>query len=114
MLDLDFQLKRGDVVWARKNNVCDNIQASLRPYLIVSNNDCNQNSMIITAVPFTSSKKKANIPTHYSFIFKNKYNCALCEQITCLSRWEISNYTGAIDDKDMKEIEKRIQIQLGL
>lgn len=114
MIGKDFIIMRGDVVWAENPYSDGHIQSSRRPYLIVSNNSCNFSSSILTAIPFTTAQNKTNIPTHYNFMINNKYNCALCEQITCINRYNITQYIDTIEDKDLREIEKRMKIQLDL
>lgn len=105
---------RGDIVKASASSMFDtSIQLGERPYLIVSNNYCNEHSPIITAIPLTSKSKKW-LPTHHKFVMNGIANTALAEQITCISKSNITDYIDTIEDKDLKIIETKIKLQLGL
>ena len=104
---------RGDIVIAVNGNATGSIQGGARPYLIISNNYCNQYSDIATAIPLTT-KYKTKLPTHCILYVNNKPNLVLTEQITCISRNNIVDYVDTIDDDDLCKIEKCIKVQLGL
>lgn len=109
----EIEYFRGDIVMAVNGNATGSIQGGTRPYLIVSNNKCNQYSDIATAIPLTT-KYKTNLPTHYIIHINNIPNLVLTEQITCISRSNIVDYVDTIEDEDLQAIETRIKIQLGL
>ena len=109
----ELEYFKGDIVIATNGNATKHIQGGTRPYLIVSNNQCNQYSDIATAIPLTT-KEKNNLPTHYSLFINGRRNTILAEQITCISRSNIVEYVYTLDDNDLNEVEKRIKIQLGL
>lgn len=104
---------RGDIVWADNYPGLNNIQCGRRPYLIISNNKCNETSNIFTAIPLTSQCKKY-IPTHYYLKLNGIQNIVLVEQITCISQSNVVEYIDTIDDYDLLKIEEKIKIQLGL
>lgn len=104
---------RGDIVIATNGKAIGSIQGGTRPYLIISNNKCNQYSDIATAIPLTT-KYKTKLPTHYIIHINNTPNLVLTEQITCISRSNIVDYVDTIEDEDLKAIETRVKIQLGL
>lgn len=104
---------RGDIVWADNIGAIGNIQSGRRPYLIISNNKCNQTSNIITAIPLTS-KYKRYLPTHYTILLNSIENIVLTEQITCISQSNIVEYIDTIEDEDLKKVEEKIKIQLDL
>ena len=104
---------RGDVVFAINPLASAHIQQKPRPYLIISNNKCNQHSDIVLGIPLTT-KKKNNLPTHYRFMFNGRLNTALAEQIIPLDKSNINNYLDTISDYDLKQIEDRVKIQLDL
>ena len=104
---------RGDIVWATNKNAVGNVQSSTRPYLIISNNQCNRHSPTITVIPLTS-KTKHYLPTHYIIKINDKQNIVLVKQITCINKAEICGYMGTVEDSDLVEIERKIKIQLGI
>lgn len=105
---------RGDIVWGEAHSVIDtSMQLGKRPYLIVSNNQNNQYSTIYTAIPLTSKEKKI-LPTHHHIFINGIQNTILVEQITCISKGNISGYIDTIEDEDLQKVEEKIKIQLGL
>lgn len=107
------KILRGDIVWANNYLADGNIQKNMRPYLVISNNKCNEFSNVILAIPLTTRAKK-NIPTHYKIKINNKLNTILAEQIVCLNKEDIKGYIDTIDDYDLKQVENKIKIQLDL
>lgn len=110
---MEEKIFRGDIVWAENPLAKGHMQKKPRPYLIISNNKNNEFSEMVIALPMTTRVKK-NLPTHYRILLNNKVNTILAEQIVCLNKADIQGYMNTIDDKDLKEIEKRIKIQLDL
>lgn len=105
---------RGDIVWASNDiKVNSSIQSGMRPYLIVSNNQNNRYSNILTVVPLTTKYKKY-MPTHHHILVNGKENTVLAEQITCISKDNIVNYIDTIEDSDLHKVEEKIKIQLDL
>lgn len=104
---------RGDVVWANNSMAIGHIQKKLRPYLIISNNKCNEHSDIVLGIPLTT-KIKRNLPTHHKIILNNKVNTVLAEQIVCLNKTDIDSYIDTVNEYDLKQIEDRVKIQLDL
>lgn len=108
-----MQLNRGDIVLVNNETATGNIQSGTRPYLIISNDKNNAFSNIITAIP-TTTREKTPLPTHYKIEINGKENTFLAEQLTCISKNDIIGIIGKLDDRNIKNIEKRIKIQLGL
>ncbi len=108
------EIKRGQVIWAENISAYGRVQNSARPYVVLSNDVCNSVSPIITAIPLTASRIKTCLPTHYKFFMNNRWNIALCEQITCLDVQLFGKVVGVLSEKDMSEIEKRVKLQLDL
>lgn len=96
------------------------IQGGMRPVVVVSNNQANKHSPVITVVPLTSRiYKKKYLPTHV--LLKERHcsglgrnSVALCEQILPLNRKDIVECVGEVDKKMMKKITKAVQIQVGV
>lgn len=100
------------------HNTNDHIQTKNRPWLVVSNNQCNQNSPVYTVVPLTSQVKN-HMPTHVNFIVDgDKQNTILCEQIRSIpSRIFFnpgSSYRWTMSEKYMAMVDEALAVQLGL
>lgn len=92
------------------------VQNGYRPAIIVSNNNGNEVSPIVTVVPITS-KKKRPLPTHVSLrgYGLNRISTALCEQTTCIDKSQIMNKVGTVTNPDLQEaINQALKIQLAL
>lgn len=111
---MDELYLRGDIVWVQNEfdfTTC--IQSGKRPYLIISNNTNNEYSTTLTAIPLTTRIKRY-MPTHHTIFVNGNRNTVLAEQITCISKKDILEYIDTIEDNDLKKIEEKIKIQLGL
>lgn len=104
---------RGDIVIAQNYWIDGSVQHGERPYLIVSNNMCNQYSPTLTVVPLTT-KYKHWMPTHYVVKINGRRNTILAEQICCISKESITSYFCKLEDSDMKEVDDKIKVQLSL
>lgn len=93
------------------------VQGKNRPWLVVSNNMCNQSSPTYTAVPMTTARK-TNLPTHVIFDDGKVEQTILCEQIRTISASIFcnsgSNYKYTLNDKTMREVDEALSVQLGL
>ena len=101
-----------------------------RPILIISNNACNKFSTTITAIPCSTKggtscsgiggRKKKDLPTHV-YIPSTKGGTGLtrdtivmCENICNYSVDILEECIGEVDEEMMREIEKAVQIQIGI
>ena len=114
MLDENFKVLRGDVFYAENHNASGHLQTKKRPFVVVSNNLYNKHSPVINVVPLTTSRTKKDLPTHYTFEFNGRQNCALCEQVTSINKTDIINFFGTVNGFDLAEIDKRLKKQLNL
>lgn len=84
-------LNRGDILFVDMGIQPEgSIQGGLRPVVVISNNQANKFSPVVTVVPLsTKIKKKRNLPTHV-FVPVNESNglgvhsIALGEQVTSM------------------------------
>ena len=114
-------IKRGNILYVNMSDEYEgSIQGGMRPVVVVSNNQANKHSPVITVVPLTSrTYKKKYLPTH---VLLKEWHCfglgrdsvALCEQILPLNRKDIVECVGEVDKKMMKKITKAVQIQVGV
>jgi mRNA interferase MazF len=119
------QYKRGDVVYACLNKASDTSsqQSGVRPCIVVSNDNCNKFSPVITIVPLTS-QSKTSLPTHMILYADNvkipdgfnlKTSLVLCEQITLIDKAQIVREEVAhVNSTAMRLVDRKIKIQLGV
>ena len=116
------KVSRGQV-WFIPNNqyvqttVQTSIQNKSRPWLFVSNNQCNQSSPVYTAVPLTTAEK-VDLPTHVELLIGDKRNTILCEQVTTIPKQAIelngSYYMFTLSEDIMRLVDEALSVQLGL
>lgn len=95
----------------------DSLQSGTRPWLVVSNDKCNQSSPTVTVVPLTT-QDKTPLPTHVEFHQAGKDQTILCEQIrTIPARFfddPTASYRWTMSDKYMRLVDDALCVQLGL
>lgn len=109
-----MEIKRGQVWWwncPEHNRI--HIQEGTRPVVIVSNDDCNQNSDVVTVVPFTTRVKKP-YPQQVPVVFQDNVSIALADQLTSIPVSELHRYISDLSQFQMDQIDTAIAIQLGL
>lgn len=88
-----------------------------RPWLVVSNNKCNQSSPVYTVVPLTTSTKEY-LPTHVTFMLGDKQNTILCEQPRSVSLQAFFNagsyYKCMMSEKYMKLVDEALAVHFGI
>lgn len=89
------------------------IQHGTRPCVVVSNNASNKHSKILQVVPFTTKNKK-KLPTHYDVRIGNEWNTALCEDLMIVNKDLVKKFVTKLTPHQMRNIERRIKVQLGL
>lgn len=104
---------RGDLFWGSNDIANGSEQKGHRPYLIVSNNLNNNHSTLLTVVPITTQDKKY-LPTHKTVMINDVKCTALCEQITCIQKTDLSKHIRSLTKDEFKDIEDGIKIQLAL
>ena len=106
---------RGDVFYANLDGIGSE-QKGVRPVVIVSNNLNNKNANTVTILPITSKLTKHMIPTHYTVNvdFLSKTSIILAEHIRTIDKSRIERYIGSFDESHMNNINKIINVQLGL
>lgn len=102
---------------SQNNRYDGSIQGKSRPYLIVSNDACNESSPVITVVPFTSKDKKY-LPTHVYVNLYGHKQTILCEQVRAFNKKNLetngSYFISKMPDYIMKKVDRCLAIQLGL
>lgn len=107
---------RGMVYW------CDlpryeqnpNVQAGMRPVIIVSNNVGNVFSKNVTIVPCTTNTEKNPEQATHILLNLTEDSMALCEMILTISKDLLKSFMGMLDEVTMRQIDKGIESALGL
>jgi len=110
--------QRGDIYWAELPEIeGSQLQAGLRPVVLIANNAANENSPTFQCVPLTSRLKKESLPVH---VILNTTNClkktsmALVEQETSIDKHRLRSKIGTVSDFDMFNIDVAILKQHGI
>ena len=91
--------------------------------LIVSNDVGNTYAETLNVLPMTRQLKKPNLPCHAELdpdIITDKHqmmdnSMILAEQITTISKDQLRNYVGRIEEKNLLDsIDRAVSVQLGL
>lgn len=109
-----MEIKRGDVWWWKgPPNHRLHIQEGARPCVVVSNDQCNKASGVVTILPFTT-KIKRPYPQQVPIVFDGGVSIALADQITTIPKTELDNRVCKLTNWQMAQIENAILIQLGI
>jgi len=110
--------ERGSVWYADMSSGNEGIsdsheQHGVRPVVIISRNKANVHSPNVTVVPFTTSRNKHRIPTHFFaqdelYNFLKGDNVALGECVTTIDKRRLQNKIGDLQPKHVKAIGKRV------
>lgn len=109
---------RGMVYWCDipKYEQNPNVQAGMRPVIIVSNNVGNVFSKNVTIVPCTTNtEKNPEQPTHIQINLNNEQDSlVLCEMIITVSKDLLKTFMGMLDERTMSQVDDGIKAALGL
>ena len=109
-----MDIRRGQVWWWDcPDHDRAHIQIGRRPVVIVSNDVCNSVSPVVTVVPFTTRVKMA-YPQHAPVIFNHSVSIALADQITSIPISELREYVCDLQDFQIRQIDRAVEVQLGL
>jgi len=111
-------VKRGDVYFADLSPVVGSEQGGVRPVLILQNDIGNRFSPTVIVAAITAQIQKAKLPTHVE-INAEKYgfernSVILLEQIRTIDKQRLTDKITQLDDAMMLEVNKALQISLGL
>ena len=70
-------------------------------------------SIVFKSSPLTSNTGKC-YPSEAVVTFNNTENKAMADQIATVDKQRLQNCAGSISNKDMKQVERTIKVQLGL
>ena len=115
------RIARGKIFFADIPKTVGSCYFGKRPILVISNDLNNRYSKTITALPCSSRvSSKRHLPTHV-YIPSGKGGTGLtrdtivmCENICNYSVDIFEECIGEVDEEIMREIEKAVQIQIGI
>ena len=93
------------------------IQGGRRPVVIMSNNNANKYSPVVTVVPLTSKLKKRSLPTHVTLFAEglSTVSTALCEQLTTIDKSQLIRRVGTVSDpEDRAALNRALAVQFGM
>lgn len=112
-----MECKRGDVFFADLGDGIGSEQIGKRPVLIIQNNIGNKHSTTVIIAPITSKLCKTKLPTHH-YVKDNKFlpanSLVLLEQVRTIDKVRLMGFLGHINSKEMKNINEKINVSLGL
>lgn len=115
---MGITINRGDIFYANLGFDGTSRQCGVRPILIVSNQQCNRYSPIVSAVCISSSKTKHNLPTHVSLLASEtglkKDSICLCEQPMSIAKSNLRDFVTSLNDEHMKKVDQGLRCQLCL
>ena len=116
--------QRGDIWFADlEPHSGTSVQGGCRPVLVMSNDVGNTYAETLNVLPMTRQLKKPNLPCHTELdpdIIADKHqmmdnSMILAEQITTISKDQLRNYVGRIEEKNLLDsIDHAVSVQLGL
>ena len=115
---MEQKIKRGQIWYADLSPVVGSEQGGFRPVLMLQNDIGNKYAPTVIVAIITSRNTKAKIPTHY-WLDKGQGGLVCdsmveLEQIRTLDKKRLKEFMGTVDQKQMKEIDKKIKISLAL
>lgn len=108
----------GDIYMAELNEDMEgSLQSGMRPVIVVSNNNANKYSPVISVIPMSTKIKKRNLPTHV--FMQNcglaKPSLVLAEQVTALNQSRLRKKVGSIKKTEYEsKIKRALAIQLNM
>lgn len=109
------KILRGDLYYANLNPVKGSEQGGIRPVLILQNNIGNHYGNTVVIAPI--STKQPKLPTHVKIAPTDKIrqnSIILLEQIRVINKTRLRQFLGRLDPEKMKEVNKSIDVELGL
>lgn len=117
-MQVENNVRRGDIFYADLSPVVGSEQGGVRPVLIVQNDTGNRHSPTVIAAAITSQTGKARLPTHISLAALKcglpKDSVILLEQIRTLDKRRLREHMGRLDEDTMRQVNGAIAVSFGL
>lgn len=91
----------------------DNVQGGTRTCIVVSNNKGNMHSPNVEVV-YTTTKEKADLPTHFTTYATPEPSTVLCEEIMTVSKKNLTRYYGRLGAEEIKQLNACLKISIDL
>jgi mRNA interferase MazF len=106
-------MNRGDIYWCDFEPATGAEIRKLRPAIIISNDISNKYIDVVQVIPLTSNT--TNIyPSECLINTSLKLAKALCSQLTTLDKSRIKGFISKISQKEIRQLESAIMLQLGI
>ncbi|MCX6748303.1 MAG: type II toxin-antitoxin system PemK/MazF family toxin [Candidatus Pacearchaeota archaeon] len=113
-----MEIKRGDIVLAGLKPVKGSEQGSIRPVLIIQNDEGNKFSPTTIIAPITSKEFTKEFPTNVAISEQesklNNDSTALLNQIRTIDKSRIIKKIGSLDNFIMNKVDKSLKVSLSL
>ena len=117
-MNVDHNIKRGDIYYADLSPVVGSEQGGMRPVLIVQNNVGNRYSPTVIAAAITSQVNKAKMPTHIELgaphFGLTRDSVVLTEQIRTIDKVRLQQKVDCLDAITMNRINQAMEISMGI
>ena len=110
------QIRRGDIFYADLRPVRGCEQGGVRPVLILQNNTGNKHSPTVIAAAITTSRKKAQLPTHVpldELPRLRRGSTVMLEQIRTIDKSRLLDRICAASPEMMNKVDAALAISVG-
>jgi len=107
----NYEIRKGDIYYARLDPVIGSEQEGKRPVVVVQNNLANKYSPTIIIAPITTILKKLYLPTHiviYKNNFLKKDSTILVEQVRVIDKSRIEKFLGRLSSFQIDQVDKAL------
>jgi mRNA interferase MazF len=104
---------RGEVWWVNFDPSVGGEIRKQRPAIILSNDAANKYLNRLQVVPLTSNVGRL-YPSEALVTLHGQQSKAMADQLTTVSKTRLINRIGRVSARDMQQVERAVQVQLGL
>ena len=109
---------RGELYLANLDPYFGSEQGGTRPVLVLQNDVGNRFAPTLIVAPLTGNpRKRPYLPTHCRIEPRGKLlspSIVMLEQITTIDKGRVVDHMGQLDEQEMRQINRAIEISLGL
>lgn len=103
-------VRQYDIFWVNLNPTIGSEIKKVRPCVVVSPNEMNNNIRTLIIAPLTSKEKK--YPTRIKVNFNNKIGWVVADQIRCIDKSRLIEKGGHLDSTDAIAVKRIIKEML--